>query len=123
MRRSIAIVLLGIFASHTMEAHQLLKVPALVEHLSEHQADGPMSWAEFLVEHYVLEGHHDDQAHPNLPFHCDNQCATQTTHARLPDLLPANFALLGGLELEIPPREGHMPGRDGLNDVWQPPRA
>ena len=41
LRRSIAILLLGVFLSNTMEAHQFLKLPALFEHLSEHQADSP----------------------------------------------------------------------------------
>ena len=49
LHRSIAILLLGVFLSNTMEAHQFLKLPALFEHLSEHQADSPTSWAEFIL--------------------------------------------------------------------------
>ena len=125
MRRSIAILLLGIFLSNTMEAHQLLKLPALFEHLSEHQEDGPMSWMEFMSEHYLHTGHHADRDHhhQDLPFHSDNHSGTQTIQARLPETSSVSLAIVNGLDVELISMEERMPIRKGLNDVWQPPRG
>ena len=124
LRRSIAILLLGIFFSNTMEAHQLLKLPALFEHLSEHQADGPMNWMEFISEHYIQGGDHADRDHHHhdLPFHCDNHCATQSIQARLPDTTPVGLTILNALELGLIAMVDRMPGRNGPSDVWQPPK-
>ncbi|MGB6045996.1 MAG: hypothetical protein WBG34_00210 [Flavobacteriales bacterium] len=124
MRRSIAIFLLGIFLSSTTEAHQLLKLPALFEHLSEHQEDGPMSWMEFMSEHYLHAGDHADRDHHhhNLPFHSDNHNGAQTIQARLPETSSLSFAILNGLDVELISMDERMPIRNGLDDVWQPPR-
>ncbi len=124
LRRSITILLLGVFLSNTMEAHQFLKLPALFEHLSEHQADGPMSLTGFIAEHYLHGGDHADRDHHHhhLPFHCDNHCATQTIQARLPHASPMSPTILNALELGLILMDELMPGRNGSSDVWQPPR-
>lgn len=123
MHRSIALFLLGIFLSNAMEAHQFLKLPALFDHLSEHQAEGPMSWAEFISEHYVQAHHSDrDHHHHDLPFHCDNHCATQTIQARLPETSSVKFTILNALDLGSTPMDERMPERNRLTDIWQPPR-
>ena len=124
MRRSIAILLLGIFLSNTMKAHQLLKLPALFEHLSEHQADGHMSWTEFMSAHYLHGGDHSDRDHQHhdLPFHSDNHNGAQTIQARLPETSLVSLAILTGLDVELISMDERMPIRNGSNDVWQPPR-
>lgn len=124
LRRSIALLLLGVFLSNTMEAHQLLKLPALFEHLSEHQADGPMSWTEFISEHYLHTEQNADRGHHHhdLPFQSDNHCATQTIQARLPEASSASIAILDALDLGLIPMDERVPGRNGVCDVWQPPR-
>ena len=125
LHRSIAILLLGVFLSNTMEAHQLLKLPALFEHLSEHQTDSPTSWAEFISEHYIHGGQHADQEHHHgdLPFQSDNHCANQTIQARLPDAASASVFILNALDLGVSPMDECMLGRNEVNDVWQPPRS
>jgi hypothetical protein len=123
MHRRIAILLLGIFLSNAMEAHQLLKLPTLFQHLSEHQANGHMNWLEFMSEHYI-RGHHADQDHHHsgLPFHADNHCAAQTIQARLPDPPAADLAILNALDLELTPTDEHILLPNRLSDIWQPPR-
>ena len=124
LRRSIAILLLGVFLSTTMEAHQLLKLPALFEHLSEHRSDGPMSWTKFLADHYFHKGDHADQRHQHhdLPFQGDNHCATQTIHSKLPEGSLVGCNILNALDLGLIAMDEGMPIRSGSSDVWQPPK-
>lgn len=125
LRRSIAILLLGVFLSNTMEAHQFLKLPALFEHLSEHQADSSTSWMEFISEHYIHDGQHPEREHHHgdLPFQSDNHCVAQTIQAHLPEAAPASLVILNALDLGITPMDERMPSRKGVSYVWQPPRS
>lgn len=117
-------MLLGIFLSNVMEGHQLLKLPALFEHMAEHRSEGPMNWYEFFLEHYVQHGDHPDRDHHHhdLPFHSDCHCASQILQARLPDAAGMDLAILPALDLGLMPGDDDRPVRDACNDVWQPPR-
>lgn len=123
-RRAIAVFLLGIFLSNVMEGHQLLKLPALFEHMAEHRSEGPMNWYDFLLEHYVQHGDHADQDHEHhdLPFHADCHCVSQVLQARLPDAFSVDLVLLSGTDLGLMPGDDDRPVRGAGNDVWQPPR-
>jgi hypothetical protein len=125
VRRTIAILLLGVFLSNTMEGHEFLKLPALFKHMAEHRADGPMGWSDFFAEHYFDAPHHPDRGHHHndLPFHADNHCCAQTVQARLPEAPSGAFAILQALDRCLKPVDEDMPDKHGTGEVWQPPRA
>ncbi len=57
---------------------ELPKIPNLLEHFAEHQADDGDSFLQFLVEDYIDHGtgedHHNENEHDELPFHGSHQC-------------------------------------------------
>ena len=54
MKRIIALTFLSLYLISTTELHQLLKLPALVEHFSEHQQkDKTITLWKFLCIHYA----------------------------------------------------------------------
>ncbi len=125
MRQWIAILLLGAFTLTGTELHELLKVPLLVSHFQEHQAEKPMSWWQFMEEHYAREQHHHagGDRHHDLPFHCDHHCGAQQLQARL-DGHPTSLIIADtALEVELIATEDHIPSQEGPSDIWQPPRA
>lgn len=107
-----------------MEAHQLLKLPALFKHLAEHRSDSPTSWAGFIAEHYVQGGHHPDRGHHHgdLPFQSDNHCAGQSIKEHPPEDALASLVILNSQDLGLTPADERVPSGTGLSDVWQPPR-
>lgn len=123
-RRAIAVLLLGIFLSNVMEGHQLLKLPALFEHMAEHRSEGPMNWYEFFLEHYVQHGDHPDREHHHhdLPFHSDCHCVSQVLQARLPEGFLVDFSTQPALDRLFMPDTDDMPCTSAGDDVWQPPR-
>ena len=125
MNQWIGIILLATFTFTGTEVHQLLKLPTLLEHYSEHQADGPMGWWNFLEEHYTHDRHHHagEEPHQDLPFHCDHHCGAQTMQAQLADRPASSIILPSALDVELIATEDRIPLLDGPADIWQPPRA
>jgi hypothetical protein len=71
LRRFIAIFFLFTYLSAYCEMHELLKLPFLLEHFSEHKAkNAEMTLADFLYIHYVdqLKNTDDFQDDLKLPF-------------------------------------------------------
>ena len=125
MRHWIAISLLGLFISTNTEMHQLLKVPVLFQHYTEHQADGRMGWWEFLAQHYGQGHHHHtgSDKHHDLPFHCDHHCAAQTLQAQLAEQPATALVLPCGMSMQLIATEDRIPPQEGPDGIWQPPRA
>ncbi len=126
MKRTLGILLLGIQLLAATELHQLLKLPALVEHLREHRAEWPdLTLWEFLAIHYdrdapIDEDHDHDM---KLPF---KQCTPShfvwtCEHATwapffFPEKMPArpHRAFVCADQDPLPNGAG--------GDVWHPPQ-
>lgn len=77
MKKTVSIILLFVFLSANTEAHQLLKLPFLVEHYLEHKHhNNNISFFDFLNMHYVMadDGDGDTPEDMQLPFKSDNAC-------------------------------------------------
>lgn len=75
VKKLIAIGLVFSFLSSTTEAHELFKIPHLITHYFEHDADIPLG--EFLHIHYAHDHeNHQDEHHDNgcLPFQGNHSC-------------------------------------------------
>ena len=74
MKKIIAISFLIVFLCANTEMGQLLKLPNLIEHFSNHQKDYSsqnISLLDFIAIHYNDTQHHSDQEkdnHQSLPF-------------------------------------------------------
>lgn len=78
MKRWIATVLLVIYLGLTTELYQLLKIPVLIEHFSEHQTlKNNLSFLNFLKIHYSEKNDHDGDAEKDrkLPFKSHSFCS------------------------------------------------
>jgi hypothetical protein len=69
VKRKIVFVLLAAYLIGSTEFHQVLRLPLLVEHYTEHRTlvGGDMTFWEFLVMHYETDVPHDD-TDMKLPF-------------------------------------------------------
>ena len=79
MKRFAAIGLLFFYLISFTEFSEVLRLPLLVEHYTEHKSkvDDLSVW-EFLVMHYETDVAHDDKD-MSLPFKgCDHSCFAQT---------------------------------------------
>jgi len=71
MRRIISIFLLAIYTLCFSELPQLLKIPVLIQHYTEHKAGDPsISFFDFISIHYtgIIEMDADYQRDQQLPF-------------------------------------------------------
>jgi|TARA_R110000868_G_scaffold177301_1_gene415654 hypothetical protein len=73
LKKSIAISFLFIFLCANTEIGQLLKIPTLIQHFTEHHDDDlDISFADFIDFHYNNDKQHSDtdkhDNHQNLPF-------------------------------------------------------
>lgn len=80
MKGKIVIALLAAYLIAATEFHQVLRLPLLVKHYTEHRTQvKDMTFWEFLVMHYETNVAHDDQD-MKLPFKdCHHSLTTQFT--------------------------------------------
>jgi hypothetical protein len=79
VKRFISIGLLFLYLISSTEFSEVLRLPLLIEHYTEHKnkAEDLTFW-QFLVVHYETDVAHDD-TDMSLPFKgCDNSCFAQT---------------------------------------------
>lgn len=127
LKRFLSILILAIYLVSATEMQQLLKLPVLLEHYTEHkQLDNKMSLWQFLCMHYA-NGNEKDADYDKdmkLPF---------KTHTETVNLLlffgdtPSFFVTPHVYEYALPRQFVHRP--DEFFDaayaaaIWQPPRA
>ncbi|MBX2888897.1 MAG: hypothetical protein KF829_09660 [Ferruginibacter sp.] len=125
MRRLVVISFLFIFLSANTAFGELLKLPLLMQHYTEHtQEESAISFIHFLAEHYTgkVNHQHNNHHHDNLPFktlnaHCGSVISLipnpifslqkqifPEDNASIPTYLQSNYA------------DAY------LNGIWQPPR-
>lgn len=78
MKRIAAIGLLFFYLVSFTEFSEVLRLPFLIQHYTEHKGKvADLSFIEFLTMHYETDVAHDDQD-MSLPFkHCDRSCFAQ----------------------------------------------
>lgn len=87
MKKLIAIVLLSIYLISLTELKQLMKLPVLVEHFSEHKAkDTGLSLIDFLSNHYAQDNDHDgdEEREMKLPFKSHDGCINSIVSESVP---------------------------------------
>jgi len=122
VKGKIVIVLLFAYLIGSTEFHQVLRLPLLVEHYTEHRAQvDEMSFWEFLVMHYETDVPHDD-TDMSLPFKdCHHSSAisfTALTSQKITLTLPS-------LTLNEPLRIYNHSSllSSYLDKIFQPPRV
>lgn len=121
MKRILAISFLIVYINSNTEFHEMLRLPILVEHFTEHKkTNGDISFWDFLVMHYKTNVTHD--SHDNeLPFKDPAHSFTSPTLA----LIIHKMVLS---ETEIISEVNHTPTycetfiASHLSDIFQPPR-
>ena len=83
--RCFSIILILIILSESFlpgrDVHELIKLPALIEHFTAHRDEDPdISFFGFIVMHYNDEEHHnnDHSTHHKLPFSDHHNCTHNT---------------------------------------------
>lgn len=122
VHKPIAYMLLVLFLFANTEAHELLKLPFLVEHFVSHNNSESQSVVDFLNEHYGNSSESKDGEHSKLPF---------KTHHSVSGLLVAELHQVPSIITDpiVPASyspEGfkivHHTLHNYLDTIWQPPK-
>lgn len=126
MQRCLSIFLLFIFISANTAFGEILRLPTLLHHYSEHvKWDHNDSFSKFIAEHYVLKiNHPDDQHndHQNIPF---KSLSATVFHVLI---IPEHLTII---EVDLIAEQNNSPViqyaqsyfRSFANGIWQPPRT
>lgn len=127
MKKWVALFLLSLYLLGTTEAHQLLKIPLLVQHYFEHKAENKnITLLSFLNMHYTETVVYDDDYAQDmqLPFktHAENFCVFAVP------LLPApkfevQIVLHGIVKQTLPLTNDPNYSFLSTQDIFQPPKS
>ncbi|HCW09264.1 MAG TPA: hypothetical protein DGG95_18055 [Cytophagales bacterium] len=122
MKKLLAISLVLLYINSNTELHEILRLPVLIEHFSEHKKlVGDISLWEFLVMHYNTNDSHDADD-SRLPFKDPGHSFTASTLA-----IPIPKIVLNETELIV--KVSHVFCYDKtfisshLSKIFQPPKA
>lgn len=126
MRQQAAIVFIILHLFTATELHQLVRIPELLTHFSEHKASKfSLNFLEFLSLHYgTLANTHDTQsAHDRLPFQGNCEISLHALWVSLPNTskIPDPYTLIDQSDKTVLP-SFILPSNDG-NHIWQPPKV
>lgn len=126
MRRIFSILFIFIYLFSVLEIHEYFKLPALVEHFTEHkQDDKAMTLWKFLCMHYahgdVIDADHEKDM--KLPFKSVDNCNAST----IAILLAENKFIFDASFIPISDRtttkfHQQFSGISTVNSIWQPPK-
>lgn len=126
MRRIFSILFLFIYMFSVIEIHEYIKIPALLEHFTEHKKeDKSITLWKFLCLHYA-HGDVKDADHEKdmkLPFKSVDNCNALT----IATLLPENKFIFDSPFVPIYNRtitkfHNQFSSISSLNSIWQPPK-
>lgn len=124
MRSTSAIVFLLIYLSANTEFHQVLKIPALINHYTEHDQNSAIRFIDFIVVHYFREDVKDadyekDQKLPFKNTHCVQTSISITTPPEKLSAPTMDIVIAG--QKKITP---YFPFRASsfCFSIWQPPK-
>lgn len=129
MKKAVVIFLCLQLISGNMFAVELLKLPFLIEHYTEHVTAEHRgeAFADFMVEHYVdsVDTHdHDGHCHEHLPFkHCHDCCSSHaiTILFILPETAPCVIDESSYQTAQVIQPVSHHSVYHGF--IWQPPKV
>lgn len=125
LKKFAAISFLVIFLCANTGMGELLKLPFLIQHFLEHNADDAgKSFITFLHEHYSIEKNDDAQhkEHEKLPFKSHHPEAAQSQVFCLSSF---SFECKANNPLVIKEQnilQEHFHFSSALSKIWQPPR-
>jgi hypothetical protein len=127
LRKSITILFLSIYLLSATEISQLLKIPALFEHIREHREENNnISLWEFLCIHYgqsnVFDADYNEDM--KLPFKTENNTVALTNSAYFPLLSTVSIIVPS----EFPVNNSFVVTEQFilssyLSNIWQPPKS
>lgn len=125
MKKWIALFFFVIITLSQTEVHQLLRLPILFEHYSEHKAqNGALTFSDFLLMHYASSNHKDadHQRDSQLPFKSHECPATINMHTLFVEQHAINIEIPAVQEVEITNFYVAIIPDSHLSDIWQPPK-
>ncbi len=126
MRKTALILLVAMYSLTLTEFHQLLKIPALVEHFVEHHREDPsLTLMSFLKMHYpgkylVDDDYSKDQ---QLPFRSSDCSATNAFFVVLPAIGEVEHPAYPEPRIDFLPEKENAYTFLDSRDIFQPPRA
>jgi len=121
VKRLLAISLLVLYVNSNTELHEIMRLPLLIEHFTEHKKlVGDISFWEFLVMHYNTSASHDADDN-RLPFKDPAHSFSATTLAVPIHRIILNETLLISEVLHISSYNETFIASH-LSDIFQPPR-
>lgn len=121
MKRILAISLIVLYVNSNTEFHEVLRLPLLVEHFTEHKKlVGDISFWEFLVMHYNTNASHDADD-SRLPFKDPAHSFTSPTIAiAIPKIILRETQFIAEVLHVSSYKENFLASH--LSDIFQPPR-
>lgn len=126
MKKRITFTILVLYLFSTTEFREILKLPVLFQHFSEHkQLDQNLSFSGFVYDHYNSVPHtdNDQERDDQLPF------KTIDMSSFLTPAIPVSHLNTFEKAVRIIIRndafhytEGHVPSADS-GKIWQPPKS
>lgn len=127
MRKSSIIFFLFLYLFSSTAFSELLRVPLLIEHYSEHQEkEKSISFSDFLRMHYLDHEDHKDDADSDLPF--QSHSGSEMVYWYVPlvqfntNCFLANQSFNDQFEkMKMDPADSFL-SSSFLSSIWQPPR-
>ena len=127
LKKIIAISFCFVYLFSTTELHELIKLPLLIEHFSEHREQNKhITLWQFLYIHYAMGNVRDADYDKDmkLPFKSHDNCVAGNTtiYLSLSEKLSIQnpFQFLEKKSFET---EDHFLPTSFLSNIWQPPRG
>lgn len=126
MKKTFSIIILLVYLSSFTEFRELLKLPLLLEHFTEHSSkDSSLSFSEFLCMHY-LHAHDndgDDEHDRNLPFKSHDSHASVFSSNLFAQRQTIDFKpLVTELNNSLASKEDFIYSAFS-SSIWQPPKV
>lgn len=126
MQKFWSISFIFIFMCANTSFGEVLKLPVLFEHYTEHaQEDSDISFFDFLAKHYgeQINHQHNDKHHDheNLPFKTTNVHFAHVVSLEPPLMFMANNVLVYTRNSNIIYHQQEFTNTI-INNIWQPPR-
>ncbi|MCU0421006.1 MAG: hypothetical protein MUC38_15255 [Cyclobacteriaceae bacterium] len=122
-RQALAWLVVGTYVLGNTEAHQVFRLPLLVQHYQEHRLENPaVSLITFVVDHYILLHDSADKRHEALPFKA-HDCVSSGVATLVPEVVgtpvvrPAEHC-----QTNLPPVFCFVYS-SVYASIWQPPRV
>lgn len=125
MRQTLSILFLLLYITAYTEVHQLLKLPVLFTHFTEHKgSEANLTFLDFVSMHYFTDTVDGDYARDQqLPFKGNDCLNNPAPIAMLPYLFSNNLTISFRLLSTKTLFEVSQRTTDFHISVWQPPKA